>query len=194
MPRQDENMSSAEAVIPVLETLVQGNGTLDAPIANIRFSGITFAYAGWLKPNDNEGFVEVQANFTLQASDPGGTDPDNDLKTPANITFAAAKSIKFERNTFTHLGAVGLGFELGSQGNIVAGNEFYDISGNGIQIGGVTVHDHHPADIRMKVMNNVVTNNYIHHIGAEYNGTEYLSAGAGVYAILSEIQQRVKTI
>ena len=178
MPLSTENMVASVAVLPKLKTLINGAGTVDMPITDIEFSGITFAYAGWTREDNNEGFVEVQANFTVSAIDQGN--PDLDVKTPANVTFTAAKSIKFERNVFKHLGAVGLGFGLGSQGNVIAGNEFYDISGSGVQIGGVTVEDHHPEDIRSKVMNNSVTNNYIHQIGVEYAG------GVGVFAGYTE--------
>ena len=50
MPLPGEDMSTADVELPILETLIVGQGTLGAPIQNIRFEGLTFSYATWLGP------------------------------------------------------------------------------------------------------------------------------------------------
>jgi hypothetical protein len=160
-PRPGEDMSTASTIVPVLETLVRGTGTLDEPIQHIRFHGITFSYATWLRPNSNEGYAAIQAGFSTV-----GSDAQREEKPPGNVEFSAARSIVFERNVFERLGSVGLSFERGSQDNIVIGNVFTDISGGGVYLG--NIEDHHPDDGRAVVQNNLVRDNYITRIGAEY--------------------------
>jgi hypothetical protein len=174
-PRSGENLASATVIAPTLETLVSGTGTLDTPIHNIQFQGITFAYATWLRPSTNEGFAEEQANFTYVSTGNDSSNVSSYVKTPAAVTFTAAKAVRFERNTFTRLGSAGVGFEYGSQDNAIIGNIFTDISGNGIQIGDIKVDDHHPSDARMKLLNHTIANNYISNVAAEYHG------GVGVF-------------
>gem|GEM_PF-1370868 len=165
-PKAGENMNTADAVVPVVETLIRGSGTLGNKLQNIQFRGITFSYAGWTRPNDNNGFADVQANFHLVG--PGGIFNIPSTKIAANIDFKNSKSIKFERNVFTHLGAGGLNFGEGSQDNIISGNNFYDISGNGIMVGETS--NAKTTDQRIITKNNQVTNNYIHNVAAEFKG------------------------
>jgi hypothetical protein len=164
-PRPEENMTTATVVAPKLEKLVEGTGTLDEPIHDVKFNGLTFMYATWLAPSTDDGYAAVQAGFRFVGSDIPHAQEDQE-KPLAHVSFSAAESIRFERNIFTHLGAVGLAFEHGSQNNAIIGNRFHDISGGGVYLG--NVDDHHPDDSRAVVKNNVVKNNDIARIGAEY--------------------------
>ncbi len=181
-------MGSAEVIVPALEDFVRVAGTLDRPVHDIRFEGITFAYASWLQPS-RIGHVDVQANFTMPPSNllvragnaqPSGAGPAlfspvlaEALRSPANVTLDAAKSIRFERCIFTHLGGAGLDIQHGSQDNIVSGTRFEDIAGSAIQIGDVI--DHHPADPRAVQRNNHVENCYIVDVA------NYYIAGVGIF-------------
>lgn len=176
-PLAGQNMSTASIVAPTLEKLVSGTGTVDTPLSHVQFKGIAFQYATYLEPNGDNGFPDIQANFTGIGSDPYASEPDNDKRQPAAVTFTAAHNVRFERNTFTGLGAAGLEFVSGSQSNAIVGNHFYDISGSGIQIGDVGLNDHHPSDARLIVKDNEVSDNYIHAIGAEYAGSVGIFAG-----------------
>lgn len=182
IPRENEDMASVEVVAPVLETLLELAGTLDAPVHNLRFEGIAFADATWLRPN-RRGHADVQANFVMPETNLGARGGtvypvhNEDVKSPANVRLHAAKSIRFERCTFTRLGGMGLDIEYGSQDNVVSGCRFYDVSGTAIQVGDVQTHDHHPWDERLVVKNNRVVNNYIHHCGAEFQDSIGVFAG-----------------
>ncbi len=181
MPRPDQQMSDVRVIAPALEKLVELRGTLDQPVHNIRFEGITFADASWLLPNKT-GLIDTQANFRL---DPNklvkyvdGTlnmVHNEHLKSPSNIVCRGSKSITFDRCTFTRLGSGGIDLEFGSQDNVISGCEFYDISGTAIQVGDVLKVDHHPDDPRAVVKNNTIVNNYIHHTCVEYQG------GVGIF-------------
>ena len=176
-------------VAPVVEKLMELHGTLEDPVHHIQFEGITFAHANWLQPSQI-GHVEYQANFTVgqvnltlrssRFSSQSGTDPaylsqphGASIKSPASIVLHAAKSIRFERCKFTQLGSAGVDLEMGSQDNLISGCEFSDIAGNGIQIGDTS--SHHPKDKREILKNNMIVNNYIHHVAADYSG------GVGIF-------------
>jgi hypothetical protein len=128
----------------------------------VQFYGITFSYATWLAPNTDQGYAAGQAGFRY-VSRTGSSEQEKPL---ANVRFSGAKSIRFERNVFTHMGGVGLAFGHGGQDNTIIGNKFYDLSGGSIYLG--DIDDHHPSDSRAVVKDNLIKNNYITKVGAEY--------------------------
>jgi hypothetical protein len=182
MPRPGEDMTKVEVIAPAVETLVELRGTLDRPVQNIRFEGVTFARGSWLLPSKT-GLVNAQANFVLDWKKPfqrkqGLNNVHNEqLKSPANVVCHAVKSVRFERCMFTQLGGAGLDIEFGSQDNVVSGCRFYDISGTAVQVGDVLKDDHHPDDPRKIVKNNALVNNYIHDCGSEYFGSVGIFVG-----------------
>jgi len=180
LPKPGQDMATAEVVAPAVEKLVELRGTLDKPVENIHFAGITFADADWLLPS-RIGLVDVQANFVIDWERPmkragGYTVVHNEhVRSPANVVCRAVKGVRFERCEFTRLGGAGIDIEFGSQNNAISGCRFHDISGSAVQIGGVTRNDHHPDDPRMIVKNNTVANNHIQDCCVEYRG------GVGVF-------------
>lgn len=76
-PLPNEDPGRVEAIVPGLERLLELRGTLDQPVHDIHFEGLTFAYAGWLQPSEI-GHIDVQANCTL--------DPKNILKRDGKLT------------------------------------------------------------------------------------------------------------
>jgi hypothetical protein len=108
MPSAGQKVTSLHFVLPTLQSLVQGAGTLNSPVHDLAFSGITFAYATWLQPSGDDGFAEMQANMTLTGAGaatsqglcsyiaPAGTCPFAAwTKPPAAVDFSAAHHISF---------------------------------------------------------------------------------------------------
>jgi hypothetical protein len=181
VPTAGQKVSSLHFVLPTLQTLVRGAGTLSAPVHDLAFSGITFSYATWLQPSGNDGFAEMQANMTLTGAgaatsqglcsyiSPAGTCPFASwTKPPAAVDFSAAHHVSFTGDLFTHLGAAGLGMQFGSQDNLIKGDEFTDISGSGILLGNTNDPQPIGGDVREINTRNTITDNYVHAIGAEY--------------------------
>lgn len=170
-PRPGEDLATDLVELPILESLVQGQGTLERPVANIRFEGLTFSYATWTGPSKPQGYVSDQSGFYLAGTDYSpniiGHDPDVS-RTPGAVSFRYARNITFDGNTFSHLGGVGLDFDTGSQGNRVVNNLFVDISSAAIQLGGVTTVDHHPSYPGQVTQDNVISNNFIRSAGQEF--------------------------
>ena len=177
-------MTKAEVIVPAVETLVELRGTLNRPVHNLHFVGLAFEHGNWLRPSQI-GHCDVQSNFIVDSdrkdsfTRPGGFNNlhNENLKSAANVVCHTAKSVRFERCTFTRLGGAGLDIEAGSQDNVVLGCRFFDISGTAVQIGDVLKDDHHPDDPRKIVKNNAVENCYIHDCCVEYRGGQGICAG-----------------
>ena len=177
IPREGEDLSTADVELPVLETLMTGNGDSSTPISYLNFNGLSFMYATWLAPSSPDGYALDQSGFHLVGNDHSantiGHDP-NTVKMPGSVNFSYAQNISFTDNIFSHLGGAGLDFGLGSQNNEIVNNTFHDISGTGIQLGGTSYEDSHPSDAQL-VKDNRIANNLIEYIGQEFWDT------AGIY-------------
>lgn len=179
-PRLNENLRTADVELPVVERLIDGVGTPTKPVRNISFSGITFEYATWMDPSSANGYAADQSGFHLVG---GGHQPnlvghdDDPVRTPGNVSFRFAKNIDFTQNTFVRLGAVALDFDTGSQSNSVIGNRFDDISSAAVQVGGISVADHHPPSSAYRTATNTIANNLIRRTGREFEDSAAIFAG-----------------
>jgi len=179
VPRQGEDLSKADVEMPVLEKLIDADGTAAAPVDHIVFSGLEFSYATWLGPSSNEGFSEIQANYQVTGADgyshqalcklvPNGTCPYGAwTPAPGNLDLRFAHDVQFLDDAFVHLGAAGLSLGDGAQNDVVEGCIFADISGNGLDLGGV---DTPLAPIAEFTSDNRVDNNLFRDVGAEFRG------------------------
>ncbi|MGW1216774.1 discoidin domain-containing protein, partial [Streptomyces sp. NPDC002499] len=178
-PEQGENMKTADVTVPVIQDLVDLNGTRSQPVKNVSFEGLTFSYSTWLEPSSADGLIEGQAGFRMVGKD----NPDFDStrlhwkKTPGAVNVSYGQGIGFEGNTFTHLGAVGLNLNTGTQHTDITGNVFREIAATGIQIGGVDWSDAHPDDPRDITKDTRVDNNVVTQVADQYNGSLGILAG-----------------
>jgi chitodextrinase len=173
MPKTGQNLATATVTIPQVQDLVDLNGTIDNPVSNVSFQGITFSYSTWLAPSSSDGMVEGQAGFRIVGSNNPTFDSTrlNWQKTPGAVNVSYGHNISFTGNSFTHLGAVGLNLNTGTQGTDIVGNSFTDVAATGIQVGGTDVIDHHPTDLRSVVKNTLVSNNLVTKVADIYNGS-----------------------
>lgn len=180
IPREGEDMGSADVELPVLETLLDASGDASQPIRYLNFEGLTFSYATWLAPSGADGYALDQSGFHLIGPDHSanliGHDP-NDVGIPGNLSFSYAQNIVFENNTVSHMGAVGLLFGTGSQSNQILGNTFTDISATGIQVGGIAAEDSHPSSASQITQDNTLANNLVEYTGQEYWDTPGIYIG-----------------
>jgi hypothetical protein len=176
-PRSGENLLTASVVAPYLETLVNVEGTIDRPVTNIFFEGITFQHTGWLRPS-HYGHVPHQAGMYMTEAyklRPAGTKEKPGLDNQAWIGRpAAAVEISFADRTgfhncrFEHLASTGLDCHKAVHNNVVMGNLFKDIGGTALLAGvysdaGDEIHlPYDPKDERevcdeMAISNNLIT-------------------------------------
>ena len=72
IPRPNENLSQAEVIMPVLETLLSGSGTPLNRIHNLQFKNLVFAYATWLQASSVDESGNIHA--TLKPEQKGGVE------------------------------------------------------------------------------------------------------------------------
>ena len=145
-PARGENLANQHIEAAATQVLVNARGTAAHPVSNLRFKGLTFAYATWMGVSGPEGYADDQTGFRVTGPDQPQTFEHAEFttRTPGNLRFAYARHVTIRDNRFRHLGAVGVDFATGSQHNTIAGNGFKDISAAAIQLGGVDAIDQPP--------------------------------------------------
>ena len=157
-PKAGEDMSTAEVIAPNVERLISVQGTLDAPVQNLLFYGLTLEHSTYLDPN-SQGYIGMQAS--VWGWDTGGI-------IPVAIYFSNAEHIRFERSVFQHMGGSAIGLDSGTHYDSLIGNVFTDISSNGIAVD--TTMTANPADSRVVPLGNEIRDNYITQVGQQYEG------------------------
>jgi glycosyl hydrolase family 141 len=193
-PRAGEDMTKARAIVPVLETIVQIEGSLEQPAANVQFKEIEFAHTAWRRPSF-AGHVPLQAGmFLLEAYklSPKGTPYHSGLdnqawigRPPAAVSVQNANHIRFERCRFQRLASAGLDLVSGTHDDVIEGCVFRDVGGNGIQLGkfsdpGIETHvPYNPAEERDICTRELIANNVVTDCANEDWGCVGIVAGYG---------------
>ncbi len=168
-PRPDEDMASAKAVAPVLVRLVEVRGTAERPVRNLHFKGISFKHTDWKLPAD--GYMGIQACHYQSKQTGSG-------RIPAAVHCTFARQLSVKDGSLARLGGCGIELTDGCSDCVVEGNHVFDISGNGINVGGANNEDTVPK-------NNRIANNHVHACGIEYYGAIGIWVGLAQRAILS---------
>ena len=191
-PQADENMETAEVIIPALETLVTIDGTLSRPVKHIQFNGITFAHTSWMRPS-YQGHVTLQGGFPLldayKLQEPGLPEK-AELENQAWITrpetairVRGAEHIDFKHCTFRHLSSTGLDYEWAVTASSVEDCQFTDIGGTALLVGafpdgGFETHiPFIPADVRELCSHITIRNNFISNVTNEDWGCVGIGTG-----------------
>ncbi|WP_083227722.1 right-handed parallel beta-helix repeat-containing protein [Mucilaginibacter sp. PPCGB 2223] len=140
-PRGGEDLTTANVVVPVLENLVKIEGNAENPVSGICFNGISFMYAGWLRPSQ-QGIVPHQAGMYMldayKLKIPGTPDKkglENQAwvgRPEAAVKLSYTKQVEFEKCRFLYLASTGLDLVKGTYQSHVMGCLFKDIGGSGI--------------------------------------------------------------
>ncbi|HVU60523.1 MAG TPA: right-handed parallel beta-helix repeat-containing protein, partial [Mycobacteriales bacterium] len=182
-PRKGEDPNKEQVVVPALQTLLAIDGTPKHPVHDVTVQGLTFAYGTWTAIDSDNGFPQMQADWYLSGpgasnhqgtctySKPHGTCPFASwTRTPANVVLTSTSRVSMVGNTFTHLGGAGLDLYEGAKHDLVEGNEFTDISAQGIQLGATNDPLPEKKYGGMRERFNTVTNNFVHHVAIQYLG------------------------
>ncbi|RIQ36701.1 right-handed parallel beta-helix repeat-containing protein [Jiangella rhizosphaerae] len=192
IPREGEDLTTADVVLPAVERLVTVHGTAGQPVHDIVFDGLTFAHSTWLQPSGPlGGHPDIQGNL-VRLPEPG---QDNRvapmLVTPGAVHLEYAHRVDVTDGTFTRLGNAAIDVARGSRDVAVARNRIEDIAGSGVQIGEVDLSDgsltydttspydtrnYDPDDERDIIRGIDVTANHITRVGLDY------ASAVGVFA------------
>ncbi len=171
LPREGDDLSTAEVVAPALGRLIEVTGTPDQSVRNLHFQGLSLQYAGWQLPK--HGYSGIQAchfrggrNLPVPRQSRGfsrtiGKRPW--ARIPAAVCFNFAEGCSVRDGTIAQVGGCGIELVDSCRNNVVEGNHIYDVSGNGIMLGGPFEEDRVPRGDR-------IANNYVHACGVEYYG------------------------
>ena len=171
IPLVGEDLSTASAILPVGEVLVDVSGSAShGAIENVIFAGITFADTTWLEPSGSAGYTPIQSSILWR-----GPTIASAHKTLAAVSFHKARSIQVRDCKFQKLGGVALDFGKGCQLNTCVGSTFEDIASAAITLGVST--DQAVSDPTEMTDSNVFENNYIRRIGQEYEDAAAIWVG-----------------
>jgi len=148
----DSKKPGDDIVIPGLVEMIRVEGkidydnTTDTPVNGLRFKGIIFTHGNRFESSGQTGWGLQHDWERFDAS-------------TALIRFRGAENCAVEGCTFTNSGGTAIRFDLFSQNNTATGNDIFDLGGAGILLAG---YGPGTKDVNK---NNIISNNYIHHIG-----------------------------
>ncbi len=168
IPREGEDMSTMVATIPMGEQIlnVTSNSTKN-PVRNLTFNNLTFADVGWLRPTQVGGHADAQNNHIRENGDkmPG-----------AGMMMKNIRYIDFTNNDVVRMGCTGLETKGAVQYVNIIGNEFFDLSGTAVTMGGIEDPVRPDSEDKYNQYNKI-SNNYIHHVAREYMSAAAISSG-----------------
>ena len=191
MPRQGETIN--EAVVPVLETLVEVIGSAEHPVRDITIKGLTFSHTTWMRPSE-KGHVPLQAGMYLkeayklrpQIDRPNNHKLDNQGwlgRAEAAVEVKYAEDINFNGCRFEHLGGSGLDYVFACHRGTTTNCTFTDIAMNGYVCGsfspeGLETHlPYTPADFREVCTGQTVEHSEFYDVTNEDWGCVAIAAG-----------------
>lgn len=157
LPLDGEDMTTAEVVAPVVDRLLEVRGTPQKPVRNLHFRGLSFQHCNCQLPE--LGYMGIQACHCTQGE--SWSRPWS--RVPAAIRWDYVERSSLEDGQLAHLGGCGIELDTSCRGNLIQGNDIFDVSGNGVMLGGPRSEEEVPKDNR-------VSNNHVHDCGVEYYG------------------------
>ena len=191
MPRQGEIVR--EAIVPVMETLVDVIGSAERPVRNITMKGVTFSHTTWMRPSE-KGHVPLQAGMYLteayklrpQIDRSNNHKLDNQGwlgRADAAVELRYAEDVNFDGCRFEHLGGSGLDYVYACRRGTTTHCTFTDIAMNGYVCGsfspeGLETHlPYAPTDFREVCTGQTVSNCDFHNVTNEDWGCVAIAAG-----------------
>ena len=177
-PRENEDMTTAEVIVPVSEGLIRirGNST-DEHASNIVFKGLTFCYDHWplMRVGDSYGDTAVQsiALYSKYVDDGVFHNVNYGNTSVQGATFETenASNIHIIDSVFRHLGAVGVSFGNDTVHSSIIGCVFNDVGSAAINVGdarNILVGDGDYPNRKEGVPQNItIQNNYIETVSVE---------------------------
>ena len=196
-PRTNEKLGIRnekwEAVVPILETLVEFIGSAERPVRNITIEGITFSHTTWMRPSEN-GHVPLQAGMYLteayklrpQINRPNNHKLDNQGwlgRADAAVELRYTEDVNFKDCRFEHLGGSGLDYVIACRRGTTTNCTFRDIAMNGYVCGsfspeGLETHlPYQPTDFREVCTQQEVSNCEFYNVTNEDWGCVAICAG-----------------
>ncbi|HEX4700904.1 MAG TPA: hypothetical protein VH352_02145, partial [Pseudonocardiaceae bacterium] len=130
-----------------------------APVHDITFAGITFAYTTWNAPT-TEGYIDNQAGIVW---DPTTRTP---ARVPAAVQVHRGARILFTGDAVRHTGTSGIDLADQTQDSTVTGSTITDTAGIGVAVG--EVDDYYQTQPALMTSGNTVSTTVVQWPGQEY--------------------------
>lgn len=142
MPTRDEDMATAEVIVPVAKQLVrlEGQPSEGRFVENLTFRGLRFHYTEYtIEP---EGHSDGQAAYSV----------------PATFEAVGARNCVIDRCEIAHTGNYAVWFRTGCTDNLIQMTECFDLGAGGVRIG----EGGSPTIEANAVLRNKVDNCFLH--------------------------------
>lgn len=134
MPREDEDMTTADVELAVLDKLMEIKGAnSNHKVKNLAFDSLVLAHATWLRAA-RVGLVNDQAQWMTPDETDIPIEPGYEM-VPSNIHISRADKISFTNCEIRDMGAVGIGLYQGVTNCTFEGNVFCDIADSAMTVG-----------------------------------------------------------
>lgn len=142
IPREGEDINSAEVIIPETDTIIDmcGDKPTSDYVQNITFDGLGFAYTDWnlYELDGSHGYASVQGSIVLTKF--ANVNQHDDIYRsydvpPAAIHINSAKNVRFLNGEIRHTGYLGAHLENDVWDCEVTGNYIAHTGGAGIVVG-----------------------------------------------------------
>ena len=170
-PREGEDLTRAEVVAPVVQqSLLSLAGTAERPVRNVHLKGLHVAYVD--RPLPAYGFA---AQFgCLEIVEESKPQPSKKFRfIDAAVSFRHARECRYRDGGIAHAGGIGLSLLEGCAGDVIEGNDIFDLGGGGVTAGALRNRDTWKwADplIPGEQQRLRIANNHIHDCGLDYFG------------------------
>ncbi|MDP6118074.1 MAG: right-handed parallel beta-helix repeat-containing protein [Planctomycetota bacterium] len=172
LPLPGQDMTKAEVVAPMLTRLLEVAGTPERPVRNLHFKGIRFEHAAWDLPPG--GYMGVQACHYITSE----KDKKAWKRIEAAVRWNYVESSSLTDGGIAHVGGCGIELVTRCRNNVIEGNHVFDVSGNGIMLGGPKEEEDVPK-------NNRIANNHVHACGVDFHGSVGIWAGFSQGAVIT---------
>ena len=183
MPKNGEDINSEEVIVPVLEELVNVKGTVDTPVQDVKFEGISFQHTTWLRPGTDRGLPDAQNNV-IREYDPSLSISNHLFREyigNGSVNLEYTDSLEFDSCDFRNIGgAAALAGRIGLNKTVIQNSTFTKLSGGAIQLGEVDMYTedfYNPSDERLLIRNTLIDNNTITNVSNEYRSAAAVGAG-----------------
>lgn len=174
-PFEYMNLSAADIVLPVTESLLTVTGSTSERAENIVFVNLGFKYAGWMRPSTGAGYSDAQ----------GGRIRENGDKVPdAAVWIKYMKNLTVKDCEFSKMGITAMNVTDWIENADIIGNHMYDLSAAGMYIGNHGENGGASGDAFLS-KNITVKNNLVHDYGIDYGSSDGIEGMTMSYADFS---------
>jgi len=138
IPREGEDMNSAEVYAPCVSTLLKFEGTKNSPVKNIIVRNIAFEHSAYVMPKTGNDAEQAAASI------------------PATVHLDFAENIRFDNCLITNTGNYGFWFRRNCNNCMLTNSLLTDLGAGGVKIGDNMIPEENEVTKHIHVENNII--------------------------------------